>query len=321
MAAWSALTVASNWSTSACCVSKTCWDTILSFNRSVSRCKSSRALASWAASWPFLATGLGDLGLEGQGINLRQHIAGVNVLALLKGDLVQLAVDPDMDRHRVEGLHGAEAIEVNGHVLLLRLGGHHGNILRARAGGGGLGRGGGAVFMHAHQPDDPSDDDHHAHDAENQATVRGGGWWCCGVPERLTGLASILVLTLRFHSDLNLVVFFSIYAVPWQGELLGNKDTRWGNKLQRTLGRPRRNSSLPVAAKLTCKPEQATSLIMAGLCCLRVANADNNVFVRVLNREPGRKGKIRMFLRHPSKIEMVLEVMVGWFFASIIVLA
>ena len=50
-------------------------------------------------------------------IDLRQHVAGFDVLAFGEGDLVELTVDPDLDRDGVEGLNGAEPGERDRDIL------------------------------------------------------------------------------------------------------------------------------------------------------------------------------------------------------------
>ena len=60
-------------------------------------------------------------------IDLQEEIALLDHLAFLEGDLVDLAVDARADGHRVPALHDAQAIEVDGKVLLLSRGDVNGN--------------------------------------------------------------------------------------------------------------------------------------------------------------------------------------------------
>jgi hypothetical protein len=61
-----------------------------------------------------------ERGLKWTGVDLGQHIPCLDDLAFREIDLVELAIDPDLDGHRVEGLDGAEAGQVHGDVLALR---------------------------------------------------------------------------------------------------------------------------------------------------------------------------------------------------------
>jgi len=59
-----------------------------------------------------------QLGLEWSWINLRQQIAGVNVLTLDEGDFLDLAVNASADRNSIERLDCAEAVEKDGDIFL-----------------------------------------------------------------------------------------------------------------------------------------------------------------------------------------------------------
>jgi hypothetical protein len=72
-------------------------------------------------------------------IELRQQIALAHSLALGEADFLQLAVDPSGHGHRVEGLHGPESLQVDGHVRLGHVGGVHRDWRRWSL-RGGLGR-------------------------------------------------------------------------------------------------------------------------------------------------------------------------------------
>src|SRR5207344_3174081 len=58
-----------------------------------------------------------EKGLVRSRIDLRQQLAGSHVLAFAESDLLYLAVDPNLDRHGVVGLHGAEADAIDRKVL------------------------------------------------------------------------------------------------------------------------------------------------------------------------------------------------------------
>ena len=66
-----------------------------------------------------------ERGLEGRGIDLHEQIALLHLLAFLEADLFHLAIDAGADGHGIERLHRAEAIEVNGHILLRDLARDH----------------------------------------------------------------------------------------------------------------------------------------------------------------------------------------------------
>ena len=55
-------------------------------------------------------------GLIGGGVDLRQHIAALDLLAFGVVDAEQLAVDLRPHRHRVQGSDGADAVEIDRHV-------------------------------------------------------------------------------------------------------------------------------------------------------------------------------------------------------------
>ena len=118
MAAWSILTVPSNWPTSAACVSTCCW--------AMNSCATQVAIAHEvelrvlelrrvARQLPF---GLRQLHLERPRIDFRQQVALVHELPFLKRHLDQLPVDAAPHRHRVEGGHRAEPGQVHRHVAL-----------------------------------------------------------------------------------------------------------------------------------------------------------------------------------------------------------
>src|ERR1700742_432771 len=70
--------------------------------------------------------------LERPRIDLRQHIAGVYVLAFLEVYAVELAVDARVDRDGVESLHGAEGAEKDRYIFLCRRSDRCGNRLLLR---------------------------------------------------------------------------------------------------------------------------------------------------------------------------------------------
>src|SRR5205807_8241247 len=61
--------------------------------------------------------GLAQLRLERPRVDQREQIALLDVLALAERDLLDLAVDPHLDRDRVERLHGADAHAVDREAL------------------------------------------------------------------------------------------------------------------------------------------------------------------------------------------------------------
>ena len=77
-------------------------------------------------------------GLVGARIDLRQHVAGLDVLAFGKAQLDQLAIDARADGGGVEGLHRAQATEVNRQLAALDHRGLHAHGIGR--GGGGAGR-------------------------------------------------------------------------------------------------------------------------------------------------------------------------------------
>ena len=60
-----------------------------------------------------LGLGLIERGLDRGGVDLDQHVALLDLLAFLEGDLVDLAVDPGAHQHGIESLHGAEPGEID----------------------------------------------------------------------------------------------------------------------------------------------------------------------------------------------------------------
>ena len=75
----------------------------------------------------FLGDGLVESGLKRRRIDLRQHIAFANVLALAKIDGDNLAIDLGADGDGIEGRHSAERVIIDRHVLLRRFGDNDGN--------------------------------------------------------------------------------------------------------------------------------------------------------------------------------------------------
>ena len=74
-------------------------------------------------------------GLELTRINLEKLIAGFHLLALAEEDIGYLPADPCHYVDPVEGLHGAEAFDVNRDVVCLRgIGGHRNGLLRRAIG-------------------------------------------------------------------------------------------------------------------------------------------------------------------------------------------
>ena len=65
-----------------------------------------------------LGLGLVQSRLERGGVNLRQQVVGVDILAFGEGDLDQLAVHARSDRDGVEGLDGAQTVKINGDFFL-----------------------------------------------------------------------------------------------------------------------------------------------------------------------------------------------------------
>jgi hypothetical protein len=72
------------------------------------RARSFSAEVSWAWSWAFLALALVERGLEQPRIDLRQHVALLDVLAFGEQHLLQLAVDLGMNGHGERRLHGPQ---------------------------------------------------------------------------------------------------------------------------------------------------------------------------------------------------------------------
>ena len=88
--------MASSWRTRLLCVSEALAE--MRSVKSISRCQSSLALSNWAWSCNFLAGAWSKAAGTG-GVNLRQQVVGVDVLAFGEGDLDQLAIHPRFDRH------------------------------------------------------------------------------------------------------------------------------------------------------------------------------------------------------------------------------
>ena len=65
----------------------------------------------------FSGFGLIQGGLVGGRINLGQQVVGMNVLPFCEGHFDQLAINSRGNGDRVEGLDGAQAVEINGDVL------------------------------------------------------------------------------------------------------------------------------------------------------------------------------------------------------------
>jgi hypothetical protein len=65
-------------------------------------------------------------------IDLRQEISRLDVLTFGESDLYQFAIDPRLDRNRVERLHRAQTGEVDRHIPSLRHGYRHRNCRRGR---------------------------------------------------------------------------------------------------------------------------------------------------------------------------------------------
>src|SRR5260221_10505321 len=76
--------------------------------------------------------------LEGARVKLSEDVAGVHFLALPKGKLLQLPVDPGAHGDRVERLHRSEAEDVDRHIPLLGCAGNDGNRRIARGDPAGL---------------------------------------------------------------------------------------------------------------------------------------------------------------------------------------
>jgi hypothetical protein len=92
------------------------------------------------------------------------EIALLHVLTFGEGDLLQLAVDADLDGYRLRGLHGADAGQEDRHVFL-RDGGRHdrdGRGLRSL----GLFRGVGSVQHNANRDDRQYRRDHASHEQD-----------------------------------------------------------------------------------------------------------------------------------------------------------
>jgi hypothetical protein len=70
---------------------------------------------------------LRERSLERRRVDLDQNVAGMNVLALGKVDLDDLAVDPRAHQHAVQGLHGADPGELDRDIGALDLAGHDRN--------------------------------------------------------------------------------------------------------------------------------------------------------------------------------------------------
>ena len=68
-----------------------------------------------------------ELCLVGPGIDLGEHVAGLDILALREKNLVNRAVHARPYRHRVEGLHRAKTIQVDRDISLGHHPGHHGH--------------------------------------------------------------------------------------------------------------------------------------------------------------------------------------------------
>ena len=64
--------------------------------------------------------GLVERGLERAGIDLRQQVAGLDHLALIEGDLGDLAVDAGANRDGVLGLDLAEPVDIDRIIGALR---------------------------------------------------------------------------------------------------------------------------------------------------------------------------------------------------------
>src|SRR6185312_16072830 len=73
--------------------------------------------------------------LVGPRIDLDQHVAFLDHLALLEADLDYFPVDPAADQHRVERLHRAETVEINREVTLADVGDRDRHRGRRLAGG------------------------------------------------------------------------------------------------------------------------------------------------------------------------------------------
>ena len=58
----------------------------------------------------------GRAGLEGGGVDLRQHVAALDVLAFVERDLDELAFDLRAHRDGVERPHGADAVEIDRNI-------------------------------------------------------------------------------------------------------------------------------------------------------------------------------------------------------------
>ena len=99
----------------------------------VKRCRSSLALARLASSWAFLAMAWSSAAWNGRGSISTSRSPCLDHLAFLEGDLVDLAVDAGAHHDGVEGLHGAEAAQIDRKVGLFDRGVRTGTA--ARAGG------------------------------------------------------------------------------------------------------------------------------------------------------------------------------------------
>src|SRR5260221_7868604 len=74
-----------------------------------------------------IGLGLAQGRLEGSRVKLSEDVAGAHFLALQKGKLLQLPVDPRAHGDRVERLHRSEAEDVDRHIPLLGCAGNDGN--------------------------------------------------------------------------------------------------------------------------------------------------------------------------------------------------
>ena len=98
----------------------------------------------------------------GSRIDLRQEVAGLDLLSFAKRDLLELTVDLRLDRHCVEGLNRPEAGQVDGHIPRRGRFDGDGN----RSGGGWRGRGActraGAAGPYGDTSDDGQNDADHS---------------------------------------------------------------------------------------------------------------------------------------------------------------
>jgi hypothetical protein len=62
-----------------------------------------------------------ERGLIGARIDLHENVALLDHLALLEGDLDDLAIDAAADENGLVGLHGAEPAQIDGEIGLFRL--------------------------------------------------------------------------------------------------------------------------------------------------------------------------------------------------------